>query len=343
MPLDLKQFIIFFTATNLLLSVVNWGLKDYSIKLFVSDNRSQHVFSQLFSLRASLFVIVAIVMAFIPISVNLIFFVLLFSSLKFSNNTIEAFSTSKNKNTLFAFIDLFFFSSLLGYYIFNFGFKLTPVILLMILSEAVKFLAGAILFRDHISFKLINPFPFLKHTSNYFLIAFFAFLLSKIDFYISSLYLTSKEIINYHIYSSLIGLSQIIIASFFSRQMVNWFKTKEDFSANNNRFLLSSLVLSILALPFFYYITLYFYKFGLSTFLLTLVFFNLFIYSITLFEIYIKTNQNKAKELLSGVLVSACVNIISSFIVINYFGMIGAIISNIVGLLSLYLFFKIKK
>lgn len=343
MPKDLKDFIIFFTVSNLALSVTNWGLRDYSIKLFVGEERSQVVFSKLFSLRIALFILTSSIVCFIPIPINLIFFILIFSCLKFGNNTIEAFSTSNNKNAIFAGLDLLSFAILLIYYCLNFSFELLPVLLLMTVFEALKFIAGSILFRGFISFKLINPLPFLKETYNYFLVAFFAFLLSKTDFYISSLYLNTNEIINYHVYSSLIGLSQVVIASFFSRQMVNWFKLKEQFSENNKHFLLTAFALSALALPFFYFITLYLYKFNLSVTLLVLVFFNLFIYSITLFSIYLKTHQNRSKELLSGILVSAIVNIILSFILIDHFGMIGAIISNIAGLLSLYLFFKIKK
>ena len=341
---DLKDFIIFFTGVNLLLSLVNWGLKDYSVKLFVSESNTEKVFSQLFSIRLSLFILIGLIICFIPIDLRLILFVLVFSFLKSINNTIEAFSTAKSKNGLFAAVDLFFLISLLTYYGLNSGFQLTMVILLMIITELSKLFVGIILFRDVISFKLINPIPFLKTTYNYFLIAFFAFLLSKTDFYIASLYLPSNEIINYHIYSSLIGLSQIIIASFFSRQMVDLFSSGEKtFSDRYKGLLIKAFALSILALPFFYFITQYFYKFEISVAQIALVFCNLFIYSIVIFEMYLKTHQNRSQMLLVGVLVSAAINIICSFSIINYLGMMGAVLSNIVGLLSLYVFFKVKK
>ena len=341
---DLKDFIIFFTGVNLLLSLVNWGLKDYSVKLFVSESNTEKVFSQLFSIRLSLFILIGLIICFIPIDLRLILFVLVFSFLKSINNTIEAFSTAKSKNGLFAAVDLFFLISLLTYYGLNSGFQLTMVILLMIITELSKLFVGIILFRDVISFKLINPIPFLKTTYNYFLIAFFAFLLSKTDFYIASLYLPSNEIINYHIYSSLIGLSQIIIASFFSRQMVDLFSSGEKtFSDRYKGLLIKAFALSILALPFFYFITQYFYKFEISVALIALVFCNLFIYSIVIFEMYLKTHQNRSQMLLVGVLVSAAINIICSFSIINYLGMMGAVLSNIAGLLSLYVFFKVKK
>jgi hypothetical protein len=344
LQLDLENFIIFFTGVNILLSIVNWGLKDYSVKLFVSESSSEKVFSQLFSIRMSLFIVVGIFVCFIPLEFNLILFILMFSFLKSVNNTIEAFSTAKSKNTLFAGIDLIFLISLVFYYCFYSGFQLTTVILFMIITELSKFFTGILLFKEVISFKIINPLPFLKSTYYYFLIAFFAFLLSKIDFYIGTIYLSPKQIINYHIYSSLIGLSQIIIASFFSRQMVNIFSSEEKiFPANNKRFLLSSIALSILALPFFYFTTNHFYKFTLSPTMLALVFCNLFIYSMTIFEIYLKTDQNRSKVLLIGVLVSASINIVFSMVSINYFGLIGAIVSNIAGLLCLYIFFKVKK
>lgn len=344
LPSHLKNFIIFFTGVNLLLSFVNWGLKDYSVKLFVSESNVEKVFSQLFSIRLSLFFLIGVFICFIPLDLTIILFILIFSFLKSFNNTIEAFSTAKSKNGLFAGVDLFFLISLVIYYVLNSGFNLNMVIMLMIISELTKLFVGIILFREVISFKLINPIPFLKTTYNYFLIAFFAFLLSKIDFYIASLYLPSNEIINYHIYSSLIGLSQIIIASFFSRQMVDLFSSGEKtFTTQYKRFLLTSFALSALALPFFYFITHYFYNFSLSISTLALVFCNLFIYSIVIFEMYLKTDQNKSKLLLTGVLVSAVINIICSFSLINYFGIMGAIFSNIAGLLSLYLFFKVKK
>jgi len=344
LPSDLKDFIIFFTGVNLLLSFVNWGLKDYSVKLFVSESGTEKVFSQLFSIRLTLFILIGVFICFIPIELTLILFVLVFSFLKSINNTIEAFSTAISKNGLFSVVDLFFLISLVTYYGLNSGFQLTIVILLMIITELSKLFVGIILFRDVISFKLINPIPFLKTTYNYFLIAFFAFLLSKTDFYIASLYLPSNEIINYHIYSSLIGLSQIIIASFFSRQMVDLFSTGEKtFSGRYKRLLLTSFALSILALPFFYFITQYFYKFEISVALIALVFCNLFIYSIVIFEMYLKTHQNRSQMLLVGVLVSAAINIICSFSIINYLGMMGAVLSNIAGLLSLYVFLKVKK
>jgi hypothetical protein len=344
LPSDLKDFIIFFTGVNLLLSFVNWGLKDYSVKLFVSESGTEKVFSQLFSIRLTLFILIGVFICFIPIELTLILFVLVFSFLKSINNTIEAFSTAISKNSLFAVVDLFFLISLVTYYGLNSGFQLTIVILLMIITELSKLFVGIILFRKVISFKIINPIPFLKTTFNYFLIAFFAFLLSKTDFYIASLYLPSNEIINYHIYSSLIGLSQIIIASFFSRQMVDLFSSGEKtFSDLYKGLLIKALALSILALPFFYFITQYFYKFEISVALIALVFCNLFIYSIVIFEMYLKTHQNRSQMLLVGVLVSAAINIICSFSIINYLGMMGAVFSNIAGLLSLYVFFKVKK
>jgi hypothetical protein len=58
---------------------------------------------------------------------------------------------------------------------------------------------------------------------------------------------------------------------------------------------------------------------------------------------YLKTHQNRSQMLLVGVLVSAAINIICSFSIINYLGMMGAVLSNIAGLLSLYVFFKVKK
>gem|GEM_PF-3563541 len=344
LPSDLKNFIIFFTGVNLLLSFVNWGLKDYSVKLFVSESATDKVFSQLFSIRLSLFILIGVFICFVPLELTLIIFILVFSFLKSCNNTIEAFSTAKSKNSLFAAVDLFFLIALVIYYCLNSGFNLNTVIMFMIIAELSKLFAGIILFREVISFKLINPIPFLKTTYNYFLIAFFAFLLSKTDFYIASLYLPSNEIINYHIYSSLIGLSQIIIASFFSRQMVDLFSSREKtFSTQYKQFLLTSFTLSILALPFFYLITQYFYKFEISVTLLALIFCNLFIYSITIFEIYLKTDQNRSKVLLIGVLISAFTNVIFSFCLIQYLGMMGAVLSNIAGLVCFYLFFKIKQ
>ncbi len=344
LPSDLKDFIIFFTGVNLLLSFVNWGLKDYSVKLFVSESGTENIFSQLFSIRLTLFILIGVFICFIPLDLTIILFILVFSFLKSLNNTIEAFSTAKSKNSLFAGVDLFFLIFIVIYYSLHSGFNLNTVIMLMIIAELSKFFAGIILFREVISFKLINPFPFLKTTYNYFLIAFFAFLLSKTDFYIASLYLPSGQIINYHIYSSLIGLSQIIIASFFSNQMVDLFSSGgKTFSNNYKGFLLKSFALSILALPLFYVITHYIYKYNISMAMLALVFCNLFIYSVSIFEIYLKTDQNKSKLLLNGVLVSAVINIVFSFSLINYFGITGAILSNIAGLLSLYIFFKLKK
>ena len=74
----LKDFIIFFTGVNLLLSLVNWGLKDYSVKLFVSESSTEKVFSQLFSIRLSLFILIGLIICYIPIDLRLILFVLIF-------------------------------------------------------------------------------------------------------------------------------------------------------------------------------------------------------------------------------------------------------------------------
>ncbi|MDP1802124.1 MAG: hypothetical protein Q8L81_12275 [Bacteroidota bacterium] len=340
--LDLKDFVIFFTGSNLLLIVFNWGLKDYSVKLFTSENETKTIFSKLFSLRIVLYFVFGIVLAFLPLKISLLVFILAFSFFKSINNTIEAFSTSRNKNAGFALIDILSICVLVMAYVLNFNFTAVSVFILITVSEILKVVVGLLLFNKEISLRLINPFPFLKETVNYFLVAFFAFLLSKVDFYISSLYLNAKDVINYHIYSSLIGLSQIIISSFFSRQMVNWFKSKEDkFNVDMKRFSLVSLVLSLLALPFFYFITLYFYKFNISITMLILVFFNLFIFSFTLLEIYLNTHQNKHRIILTGVLFCAILNITLSFIIIRHFEVLGAILANIISLLALYLYFKI--
>ncbi len=342
LQLDLKDFVIFFTGSNLLLIVFNWGLRDYSVKLFTSESDTRNIFSKLFSLRVALYFVLGIVLVFLPLKLILLVFILAFSFFKSINNTIEAFSTSKNKNAGFAFIDILSLSVLVIAYIMNFNFTSLSVFILITASEIVKVVCGLLIFNKEISLRLINPFPFLKETINYFLVAFFAFLLSKVDFYISSFYLGAKDLINYHIYSSLIGLSQIIITSFFSRQMVNWFKSKEDkFNVDMKRFAFVSFVLSLLALPCFYFITLYFYKFNISVTMLALVFFNLFIFSFTLLEIYLYTHQNKHRVILTGVLFCSFINIALSFIIISYFAVIGAILANIISLFALYLYFKI--
>jgi O-antigen/teichoic acid export membrane protein len=342
LQLDLKDFVIFFTGSNLLLIVFNWGLKDYSVKLFTSETETKNIFSKLFSLRVALYSVFGVVLAFLPLKLTLLTFILAFSFFKSVNNTIEAFSTSRNKNAGFAFIDILSLCILVIAYILNFNFTAVSVFILITGSEILKAIVGLLLFNKEISLRLINPFPFLKETVNYFLVAFFAFLLSKVDFYISSFYLNSKDLINYHIYSSLIGLSQIIITSFFSRQMVNWFKSKDDkFNVDMKRFSLVSFALSLLALPFFYFITLYFYKFNISVAMLILVFLNLFIFSFTLLEIYLNTHQNKHRVILTGVLFCAMINIVLSFIIISHFEVLGAILANIISLFTLYLYFKI--
>ncbi|MBA2611896.1 MAG: hypothetical protein H0U95_08000 [Bacteroidetes bacterium] len=340
---ELKDFVIFFTAGNLLIIVLNWGLKDYSIKLFASDNNAKNVFSKLFSLRICLFVLVGISISFVPLETRLIACVLLYVLFKFINNTIEAYSTFNNKNHFFAFVDILSFCFLLVAYFLQYTFKADFVFVVFIIAESLKMIIGISMFNDRMSFRFIDPLPFLKQTGNYFFVAFFSFLLSKADFYISSFYLHAKELINYHIYSSLVGLSQVIITSFFSRQMVNWFKSKEEkFSVNAKQFFLTSLCLCILALPCFYFITLYFYKFTVSANMLAFVFFNLFVYSFILLEIYLNTHQNKHALILAGVVVSSIVNIILSFVLIKYYHIQGAILANIISLFVLYLYFKLR-
>ncbi|MEO6304030.1 MAG: hypothetical protein ABIP51_12745 [Bacteroidia bacterium] len=323
---DLKIFVVFFTVSNLLLIILNWGLKDYSVKLFASQTDTKNVFSKLFSLRISLFFVLGIILAFVPLDLKALLFILVFTFFRSGNNVVESYSVSKNKNFAFACVDLISLASLVIAYLLNFNFSSNYVFYLIICAEILKMLIGFILFYNELSFQFMNPFSFLKETKNYFLVAFFSFLLSKADFYISSLYLGSKELINYHIYSSLIGLSQVIITAFFSRQMVIWFKSKEEhFLVDKRRFLAATFFLSAAALPFFYFITLYFYKFNISSTMLVLVFFNLFIYSFLLLEIYLNTHQNKHGVILTGVLISSTINVLLSFIFIRFFDVLGAI------------------
>ena len=343
LPDELKKFIIFFTTTNVLLIVLNWGLKDYSVKLFASEEDTKAVFSKLFSLRLGLFIILGVTLVFVPTELELLLWILAFTCFKIINNTVEAFATANNKNYLFAIIDIITFSLLSTLCLLHLHFSISTVFIVVTLAEAIKMILGVVLFFNDLSFQLINPFVFIEETVNYFLVAFFASLLSKVDFYISAIYLSSKMIANYHIYSSLIGLSQIIITAFFSRQMVNWFKTQDGyFIVNIKQFSLHTFLLSLLALPCFYFIMLYFYQFTISFSMLVLIFFNLFIYAFTLIEIYVNTHQNKHLTILKGVFISSLVNVGLSFLFIAYFNVLGAIIANIVSLLTLYLYFKFQ-
>ncbi len=340
---DLKTFVVFFTISNLLLIMLNWGLKDYSVKLFASQNHTKTIFSKLFSLRLVLFFILLPVLAFTPVSPGLIIIILSYTFLRSTNNIIEAFSVSQNKNFIFACIDVITLLVLVNCYLLNYNFSAEYTFYLVIGGEAIKILAGLIVFYDQFSFQIVNPFPFLKETKNYFFVTFFSFLLSKADFYISSFYLPSGELIRYHIFSSLIGLSQVIITAYFSRQMVVWFRSREEsFAVDKQRFLISAVILSVAALPCFYFIAMYLYKFNISGTVLLMIYFNLFIYSFVLLEIYLNTHQNKHGIILIGVLISSAINIILSFIFIQFFNMTGAILANIISLFSLYLYFKFR-
>ena len=213
------SFVSLLLFTLLALQVINWGNKEYLLRLFsqapgkISSNYSQILFS-----RSPLILVFAVV-GFFSFPQSFSFFILLWILGRFLNHSTEVLVIYEKKFNVAMAIELVCFAFFcICFYVLK-PLDLYELLVIYSLYQLAKGLGYFILFRDFISTKnFMIDFSFYRNAFPFFLLSVLGFLASKVDVYIIERFGNKIITSDYQVINSLLvftmSLSFFIYAPF---------------------------------------------------------------------------------------------------------------------------------
>jgi len=335
----LNKNVVFLITVNLLMIVINWGVKDFLVREYsrqMSD--AAQVFARVMRSKVPLVLVCCVAVCFVPLSQYLKLSVVAFIVFKSYNNLFEPLYIVYSRFRLITLCDvataglficfLFWYSPITEFTIYAY----------LILSELVKCVANHLLFRKTgiLAYTLKPELKFLAETRNYFLAALAGFLMSRADVYLVGLFLGKNELNFYHISLNLIGLAQIGYTAMVAVYSRNLFRLPAPaFHKTLSQVGGLGALLSLVSGSLVWGLLACFYKFSVSYTFVMLTVLNLLSFSFVLPEMYRYTYYNRNDVSLRLTVASGLLSISSGLVLIPLFKMEGALLSNTLGSLLL--------
>ncbi len=330
---------------NAFIVFCGWGLKDYLLK---ENFKSLATFPQKWNeaLYSKLPLLLISLMAALLLPAEYSCIIFGFVILRTVNTLYDSLIIYNKKVSLFFLFDALaalLVVLLIWFRILN-NHKTYFYILLGV--EFLKLCLNLFLFRmiKPVYFDLKQAFGFLKSTKLFFLLAVISFFQSKADLYILGFLFEPASFNEYQVKISLISFVQVAIAAFVSVYSKLFFK---DISSSETTFngivLKCGILFSILSAPIIFLIETQFFDFNVNVVNSVIMVLNIFIFSRVLIEMYYGTKLEKMSVVILMVFISGLLNIGLSFLVIDKWGITGALLSNTGSSIALYFLLLFKR
>lgn len=344
------SFVVFLVGIELITTLLNWGQKPFLLREFsLQPNSIGEQWSRASYSRIPLLIFAVLVLAVIP-SFREYFIPLLFWTIfRWFSFLFEPIIQYYRKygwaiiaeiaailSTLFSI--LFFFekvelASLIYVFVLSSGIKCLVLIPLLSNWEFSSFSTKVL------KSELLLSFPF-------FALSIAGLLQTKSDLYVATYLLPKDGIAKYQVLLSFLLLGQTLSAMIlgpFQKNIYRW--RGNDTKKLKNLYLKIGFVLTVVFSIVLHFGLVYIYKIELPVGFILLYFVYLFLLYTYFIESQILLKHKNEKYLLYYNIIAAGCNIVLSFLLINLFGIIGALMSGIVCrvVLSALVVSKVKK
>ncbi len=341
------NFVYFFLYAVLFSSLLNWGLKEYSLRQFSSDPSEIHNiwvsnFITRISLIIPLIVFVLILFPFKTALVILIWSILMFCSLSFEPLIVyyKKFTMSVTAEII---PNLFIYSCI---FIFRPGLKF--ILISYFLYYAFRIVFFTLLFKKYIfintAFKKLYDFSIFKYSAGFFLLGLTGMLGSRADQYIASILLPGEELGKYQVIKNFLLYFQAVSVFVIYPYLKNFYRLRQNsVLILNKAFIAGGFIVVIPSVFFLWFVMnfIYNYSFELNTYIIS-VFFILpsFIYIIPVYYLY---SIKKEKLVLLSNIILILTSFSAGYILIMLYGINGGLITGTItgwlGVILYYLFY----
>lgn len=332
-PEFLQVYVYCITTVNLLVTLVSWGGKDYSLQTYarqpaqLAETTSALISSRILLLAPLLliFVVAPFGYPYRPIIALLLMtrtFFLVLEPLVIIRQRIPTF--------------------------LRFDFLLSAIFLVLVLldgntSDARLFLWELLAFEVvkllicyfwlakglHIHINLQLGLSTLKNGWLFFLSSVMGFICSRADLYVVALRLERPLLSDYYILSTLLVVCQVAYSAFITTFSAGIYRSSR---TNSKKFFAGiypvGLLLSLPATLAIYFVGTFYFDLVLSSTFILLIFLNICIFSVVTTDFYRLRRTNRQLALLKVIGASGAVNLAFSFLLTSYFGILGALTAN---------------
>ncbi|WP_317899339.1 hypothetical protein [Aurantibacillus circumpalustris] len=332
----LSSYVYCITTINLIFVFSNWGGKDFSTKLLVSEpSKLKESINTLLNSRVLLFLPSLLIIFLLPVVGAFKLFIAVYLLLKLFTSVFETLITVQKKFHVFLIID-FCLNIVLLVFISVDQNSANPLILFaeLVFIEFLRVIVCFIFFRKYIIFRFnfTGGVSLVKFSRNYFFVALAGFACSKADLYSVGLVVNKEQMSIYFIILNLVGLCLVSYATLVSTFSANIFRYNlssfEKFSIFSIK---AGLLFSLVSAAFAYLICNYYYRITFGFWFTLLVFLNVFLFTMVLTQMYNFTRLEKQTVILKALVVTGIVNILLSLLLAQQFGIIGSFLSNTIG------------
>ena len=280
-------------------SVVNWGSKEYLLRMFSEMPSKINVqFSQNTATRAPLVVLFSMV-ALLLFPVHYFLWIFLWLTGRFllhSSEVLVLFEKKFQKTIVVEVSSFLIFCVVL--YLFRYQIDLY---LLLIFYSTYQFLKGLfyfLIFKNVFSFsEICFQKTFFVKASSFFGLTILGFLGSKIDLYIVAYFLENKTLGNYQIINSLLIFVMSISAFIYAPFTKNMYRTTDEFLGKVKKIIIYiGLIIVPISLLVVYFAINYFLnqKFGIAFYVIAFMYvFAPFVYGIDVVKLLKQKKQQK--------------------------------------------------
>lgn len=338
-----NAYVYFISYFAFFYCLVNWEGKFYMIKK-LSENpiNNKALISDLFSSRLLLVFVAVILISFSDFDYKIILIGYIF--LKSLTSIFDGLILYNRKNVTAFIFEILLFTTFLLLLFFNIEIVQDFHLLIGLISlEFMKTLYYLYTFREEVTFQFSvkRGIKVLKNSFYFFSVAFAGFAASKSDFYLVGFLMNKNAMSQYFVISSIASLSMIIFAtakSTFSKNIYRF--SSEKFEKLEKTLSIVAFMYAVLSTLASYVLIVYLYKIELNFKFISLMFFNIFAFCLLNFKLYRYTKMNKPKQVLLFLIISALLNGLLSLFLINKLQLLGAFLSNTIGLTVNYILLK---
>lgn len=341
----LNGYVYCITLVNLLFVFCNWGGKDHNIQVMAQNTSAfNETFSILLMSRLVLFIPTLIPVIFLPASLMFKCFIGVYLFLKVTSSFLESIISIQKKFHSFLLIDLFLNTTLVSLLLLDRNYDSPQVFLTeLLMIEVFRTLICFMFFGKHFSYtpNFNKILLFLKGSRHFFYISLAGFLCSKADLYVVGILMDGAELSRYFILLNLVILGQVAFHTFIStfRSAILRYNEKS-FARFRYWSLRVGALYSIACTGAIFLMSNIYYKLNLSISFTTLVFINLFVFSLVSTQVLAYTRIDKQRAMANIILFSGLVNVLLSLVLVRFIGVEGAFLSNTAAQLLNYLLFR---
>jgi len=340
------EYVEHLLVISLVLTVVNWGSKDFLLKRYskrpktIAQDLQASVVAKLF-----LLILISFVLVLLPFQQLQLGLLILWIWTRASWQFFESLNTYRRLFLPIAVLEvLLVLGMILGLY--HWPVDIVTLLSFFIAADILKLLFYSWLNRNYLSIKgfRFSLLPFLKESFPFFLLTIFSLAASRADVYLLSVWEEAATLAQYQILVNFIQYANLLATGIMIPFLKNIFRLQFDSIQQLERqFIKLGWGLGLFLTGGIYFITHFLYQFEMSYTVITLIYFNIVVFYFYFLRIPAGFSFNK---MWSVILVMACMggtNLLLGMLIIPTLGMIGGLMSSlsagIVGLLG----FRSKK